>query len=75
MSKQERPKLGDRIEFRRRGVLRVGTIVAVASPGVYFTVEMDHPKAGVRRVWDMGKQQIRMGLSRIARIVPKEEIE
>ena len=72
MSKQKRPKLDDRVEFQYRGRLRVGTVIAVATPGVYFIVEMDHPKQGVRRTWDMEKQQIRIGLSRIVRIISKE---
>ncbi len=77
MSKQGRPKIGDRVEFAYRGreLTRVGKIVAVDGSGVYFKVETDHTKYRVRREWDGDKLVLHVPLSKIKRIIPMEEIE
>ena len=36
---KERPKVGDRVEFRYRGV-KIGTVAAVAETGVHFLIKM-----------------------------------
>ena len=75
MNSRERPKLGDRVEFtyRGRGLTRVGKIIAVDGPGVYFKVETDHTKHRVRREWDGDKLVLHVPLSKIKRIIPMEE--
>ncbi|MCK4703199.1 hypothetical protein KAT55_07570 [Candidatus Bathyarchaeota archaeon] len=36
---KERPKVGDRVEFRYRGV-KIGTVAALAETGVHFLIKM-----------------------------------
>ncbi len=57
-----RPKVGDRVEFRHRGVL-TGKIHAVAETGVHFMIEMPNKNKLKYRL---------IGLSTIIRILPKQ---
>jgi len=67
---KERPKVGDRVEFRSRGV-RIGTVIAVAKTGVHFRIET--PFTTVRKPWDIGckQRQLRISLGAIIRILPR----
>jgi len=57
---KERPKVGDRVEFERRGV-RTGVVISVAETGVHFLVEVS---AGHRRLLRQ------VGVHAIIRILP-----
>ena len=58
---KERPKVGDRVEFKYRGVL-TGKVHAVAETGVHFMIEMPKKHRLKYRL---------IGLSTIIRILPK----
>ena len=76
MSKRERPVLGDTVEFKTGGHNRIGKIVAVAVTKTHFTVETDHFRSvRFRGHWTTDKLRLRVPLSRIVRIIPKEEGE
>lgn len=62
---KERPKIGDFIEFKNRGLIRTGTVVAVAETGVHFLVEMSLTSTITR------KSLRRIGLSAIIQILTK----
>ncbi|GAH06851.1 unnamed protein product, partial [marine sediment metagenome] len=48
---KERPKVGDRVEFRLYGVARIGTLVAVvAETGVHFLAEMSTGRFKFKRI-------------------------
>jgi len=60
---KERPKVGDCVEFRHRGVHR-GEIVAVAVTGVHFSI---------KTVVEGKYRYRRIGLDAIIRILPGPE--
>jgi len=62
VNRMDRPRLGDRVEFLGRGVVRVGRVVAVAVTGVHFSVELEQP----------GRRTLRkITLSSVIRILPE----
>lgn len=57
-----RPKIGDRVEFRYRG-LKIGTVIAVAVTGVHFLIKF---------LLNKYKYTHRLiGIDRIIRILPE----
>jgi len=60
---RERPKVGDRVEFKHRRGVRTGTVIGVAETGVHFLIELREPGRFRHR---------RVGIGRIVRILPKE---
>jgi len=59
-----RPKVGDRVEFRYRG-LKIGTVIAVAVTGVHFLI---------RYLLGRCRYTHRLiGINRIIRILPEAE--
>lgn len=59
-----RPKIGDRVEFRYRG-LKIGEVIAVAVTGIHFLIRYSSKKYKyVHRL---------IGINRIIRILPEVE--
>jgi hypothetical protein len=65
---KERPKVGDRVEFWRRGV-QIGTVVAVAETGAHFLIELPFTSRMERKPWDSECKQLRVGIDAIIRIL------
>lgn len=59
--KKERPKTGDRVEFRCYRMTRIGIVIAVAETGVHFLIEAPIRSKMKRR---------HIGLDSIIRILP-----
>lgn len=59
---KERPKVGDRVEFRTYGMARIGKVFAVAETGVHFLIEAPEFRGKYRKI----------GLDGIIRILPRE---
>lgn len=61
---KERPKIGDRVKFRYRG-LKTGKVIAVAVTGVHFLIEMSgYRYKHMRRL---------IGINAIIEILPEVE--
>ncbi len=58
---KERPKVGDRVEFRYRG-LKIGEVVAVAVTGIHFLIR--YSVGGYKYVHRL------IGINRIIKILP-----
>lgn len=63
---KERPKVGDCVEFKYRGVFTGKVIEVVTETGVHFRIKM--PKGHIPR-------HRRVGLSKIIRILPRVDKE
>ncbi len=76
---KERPKVGDRVEFRsqraREYGVRIGTVIAVAETGVHFRIET--PFTTARKPWESecNQRQLRIPLSAIIRILPERRLD
>lgn len=61
-----RPKVGDRVEFRYRG-LKIGEIIAVAVTGVHFLIKYPSSKYKYTRRL--------IGINKIIRILPEVDFK
>jgi len=62
---KERPKVGDRVEFRAYGHARTGKVIAVAETGAHFLIEASWFKYKYRKA----------GLNDIIRILPERRLD
>jgi len=69
-----RPKVGDRVEFKCRGV-RIGKVVAVAETGVHFLIEAPFISPIARKPFEVGvnNMNLRIAINKIIRILPNED--
>ena len=68
---KERPKFGDRVEFKSHGLTLEGKVIAVAPTGVHFLIETPFTPKVSRKIWKYRRRLIKVRLSGILRILPR----